>query len=77
MGFRAADAASEHAYPVRDNTKKTSHIVSGTLFTSYYGIPTEVAKRWPAQFADEILRIDLKQPGTKIIPRRDSMPTSN
>lgn len=62
IGFKAADPAAEHAYPVRANTKGTSHLVSGTLFTRHYGIPTEVARRWLGREGDDrLLTIDLKE----------------
>lgn len=61
VGFRASEPSEEHAYGVRSNTKGTSHLVSGTLFTKHYGIPTDVARRWLAQMnRDGVLTIDLK-----------------
>lgn len=63
VGFRAADPAQEHAYGVRSNTKGTSHLASGTLFTRHYAIPTEVARRWLGRINDEgVLTIDLNEP---------------
>jgi hypothetical protein len=62
-GFRSIELGAEHAYPVRVNGKKTSHMVSGILFTRHYGIPTEVARRWPAYLDGAVLCIDLSQPG--------------
>jgi hypothetical protein len=62
VGFRAADPGEEHAYGVRPNTKRTSHLVSGTLFTRYYGIPTDVARRWLGRVnEDRVLTIDLNE----------------
>ena len=62
VGFKAADPSAEHAYPVRANTKGTSHLVSGTLFTRHYGIPTDVARRWLGRAGDDgLLTIDLKE----------------
>ena len=62
VGFRAAALTNEHAYAVRTNTKGTSYLISGTLFTNYYGIPTEMARRWEARLVEgDILTIDLKE----------------
>jgi hypothetical protein len=62
VGFRSADPAAEHAYAVRPNTKGTSHLVSGTLFTTYYGIPTDRARRWRARLIEDgVLTFDLNE----------------
>jgi hypothetical protein len=62
VGFRAADPDDEHAYAVRPNTKRTSHLVSGTLFTRHYGISTNIARRWLGRMGEqEVLTIDLKE----------------
>jgi hypothetical protein len=66
VGFRSVKPQAEHAYPVRVNGKKTSHMVSGTLFTRHYGIPTDVARRWPAYMEAGLLCIDLSQPGQEV-----------
>ncbi|MBJ7604587.1 MAG: hypothetical protein JF888_15635 [Candidatus Dormibacteraeota bacterium] len=82
-GFRAADPNDEHAYGVRANTKGTSHLVSGILFTKHYGIPTETARRWlGALNKDGILTIDLRTApqaisGAKSHEDRLSKPTSD
>ena len=62
VGFQAADPEEEHAYGVRANTKGTSHLVSGTLFTRHYGIRTDVARRWLGRLDDKgVLTIDLNE----------------
>jgi hypothetical protein len=62
VGFRAADPGQEHAYRVRANTKGSTHLVSGTLFTKLYRIPTDVARRWLGRITlDGVLTIDLKE----------------
>jgi hypothetical protein len=62
VGFRAAERGEEHAYGVRANAKGTTHMVSGTLFTKHYEIPTEVARRWLGRINDDgLLTIDLKE----------------
>jgi hypothetical protein len=60
VGFRAADASNEHAYAVRPNSKGTTHLITGALFTSHYGISTDTARRWKAEVTEnDILTIDL------------------
>jgi hypothetical protein len=39
---------------------------SGKAFLSYYGIRRDVARRWTAKMQDDILVIDLKQPGFEV-----------
>ena len=71
VGLRNVDGTVEHAYAVRPNgTKASSFLVGGTAFTQYYGIDTKTARRWPAEVVDDMLVIDLKQPGTEIISNR-------
>jgi hypothetical protein len=48
----------------------SSYLVSGIAFTSYYGIPTDVARRWTAHVQDEMLVIDLKEPGVEVASNR-------
>jgi len=62
VGFRAADLGAEHAYGVRANSRQTSHLASGTLFTRHYGIPTQVAHRYLGRVSDDgLLTIDLNE----------------
>jgi hypothetical protein len=69
VGFRPADPKSEHAYLVRVNTRGTSHLVTGTLFTNHYGISTETARRWQARMIeDDIMAIDLTETPQEAIP---------
>jgi hypothetical protein len=69
VGFRPADPKSEHAYDVRPNTRGTSHLVTGTLFTSHYDIPTETARRWQARMIEDgIMAIDLTETPQEAIP---------
>jgi hypothetical protein len=63
VGFRPAHPSNEHAYAVRPNSKGTTHLITGALFTTHYGIPTETARRWPARLIeDNVLAIDLNYP---------------
>jgi hypothetical protein len=38
--------------------------VSGSAFTKYFDIETDIARRYPAEVVDGVLVVDLKQPGT-------------
>jgi hypothetical protein len=68
VGLRPADPKNEHAYDVRPNTRGTSHLVTGTLFTTHYGIATETARRWRARMIEDgILAIDLTEPPLEAI----------
>ena len=40
--------------------------MSGKAFLSYYGIPRDEARRWSAAMRDDMLVVDLKQPGTDV-----------
>jgi len=33
---------------------------------NYYGIDTEVARRWTGRLEDDLLVLDLKEPGTEV-----------
>jgi hypothetical protein len=71
MGLRKVDSTVPHAYQVRPLGKSgTTHLVSGTAFMAWYGIETETARRWMAQMADDVLVIDLKEPGIEVIGNR-------
>jgi hypothetical protein len=71
VGLRAVDAMAEHAYPVRGAGKSaTSFLIAGTAFTKYYGITTDVSRRWPAEIDGGILVIDLRADGTEVTSNR-------
>jgi hypothetical protein len=61
MGFRAAEATLSHTYPVRRQKSSSSLLVSGRAFTQYYGIATDVARRYPATKIGDVLAVDLKE----------------
>jgi hypothetical protein len=67
MGMRKVNATTPHAYVVRGvGNNQATHVVSGKAFLSYYGIPRDVARRWTAQVEEDVLVIDLKQPGFEV-----------
>lgn len=73
MGLRKVDPSADHAYKIRPLGKgNTTWLLSGTAFTAYYGIPTDVARRWTGEVnEDGVLVLDLKQPGTEVAANRN------
>ena len=75
IGFRKAASTAPHSYPVRAIGKNgASHVISGKGFLKYYDIKRDVARRWPAEKRDDMLVVDLKQPGTELAPRSGQSP---
>jgi hypothetical protein len=69
MGLRAVSKDAPHAYIVLHNSRGTTHMVAGLLFTKHCGIPTDVARRWPASMDGDVLCIDFKEPGWDVANR--------
>lgn len=59
VGVRRIDPMKDHAYPVRRNSRGTSHLVTGTLFAKHYGIASDEARRWPARMEEDTLCISV------------------
>lgn len=70
IGFRKVDESIRHAYIVRPLGRGTTHMVSGTAFLAYYGIDFDTARRWVARQEDDLLVVDLKQPGIEVTGNR-------
>jgi hypothetical protein len=74
---KAADAAARSAYvlrPLKQRGRKappSSYLASGKAFAVFYGIPTDVAKRWTAQVEDDMLVVDLNEPGLEVTSNRN------
>jgi hypothetical protein len=67
IGIKGSDEDTPHAYMVRGTGKnEATRVVSGKAFLTYYDIPRDVARRWIAEERDDMLVIDLKQPGTEV-----------
>jgi hypothetical protein len=67
MGLRGVDPSADSAYVVRPLGRGNSTwLVSGKAFMNYYGIDTEVARRWTGRLEDDLLVLDLKEPGTEV-----------
>lgn len=73
MGLRAVETTVEHAYPLRSQGGKDigPYLVAGMAFTKYYGIDTTTARRYSAEMEDDVLCIDLSQPGTVVTSNRN------
>jgi hypothetical protein len=73
MGIRPVDPTVDHAYPMRAQANKDEgpYIVSGAAFTKYYGIKTEVARRFNAEMEDGVLIIDLRSEGQVVTSNRN------
>lgn len=74
IGVRGVNPSVEHAYPIRATGGKVdtgTWMVSGRAFTQFYGIDTEVARRYPAVMDGEVLCIDLKSEGTVVTSNRN------
>jgi hypothetical protein len=63
MGLRKVEPSVRHAYAVRPQRNASSFLVSGRSFAQYYGIETEVARRYPATMLGDVLAVDLKAEG--------------
>jgi hypothetical protein len=73
IGFRAVAETVEHAYPLRPQGGKDAgpYIVAGMAFTKYYGIDTTLARRFPAEMDDDVLCVNISQPGTVVTSNRN------
>src|SRR6266508_5021599 len=62
IGLRPVAKESEHAYPLRAQAGKAvgPYLVSGTAFTKYYKIDTQVSRRWVGHVDNGVLCVDLK-----------------
>lgn len=78
IGLRKVDPSTEHAYVVRPLGKGGNNwLISGRAFTGYYDIPVGVARRWPARMDDDVLVVDLKEPGTEVTGTRGRQPAES
>jgi hypothetical protein len=61
IGLRAVGTDVSHAYPVRQQKSSSSLLVSGRAFTRFYGVSTDVARRYSAKMIGNVLAIDLNE----------------
>lgn len=76
IGIRKVTPDTPHSYTVRPLNRGSTYLFSGTAFTNWYGIPTPVSKRWPGALQEDMLVVDLKQPGIASTSNR-SKPQQN
>lgn len=79
IGVRAVHPGVEHAYPIRatggGKADSGTWMVSGRAFAQYYGIDTEVSRRYAAVMDNGVLCIDLKDEGTVVTSNRNGRRT--
>jgi hypothetical protein len=61
IGLRPVDRSEPNAYPVQRQPSGKGAVVTAKAFTQFYGISTEQARRYMAQFYGDVLGADLKQ----------------
>lgn len=63
-----------NGYPARRQSSTKGHgpvLVAGSMFCKFIGLDTTHAKRWTPRKQDELLIIDLKEPGALVISNRE------
>jgi hypothetical protein len=73
IGIRAVDPDSPNAYRTQSTNQARSFVVSGRAFMRYYEITLDAAvsaMRWPAAMVEEVLCVDLSQPGIQVTKGR-------
>lgn len=73
VGVRSVSPAEDHAYLVKSPAEKRDKgfILSGRAFTAFYDIRTDEARRRRAYMVDDILCVDLKEPGVVVTSNRN------
>lgn len=69
IGFRTADPGEPNTYAVRVTEPAGPYAISGISFVKHYEIPVDVARRWPATFADGVLFFALDDPAVELVGR--------
>jgi hypothetical protein len=70
IALKGVDPNVEHAYPIRGTKTDGPWIVSGTAFTRYFKIATDVSRRYTPYVDGDLLCIDLKMGGTEVTSNR-------
>lgn len=76
IGLRGVTLDAPNAYPARRQATSAGKsgrgpvLVAGTLFTKFIGLDTSVAKRWVPKLEEDVLIIDLNEPGQTVIANR-------
>jgi hypothetical protein len=78
IGLRKTEPDAPYAYAVRPGSSKqtSAYELSGAAFTKYYGIDTEVTRRYICRLDGDILVADLKEPGLVLVGNRTRSQTS-
>ncbi len=71
VGMRPVAPDAAHAYPIRAVGAGATFIVSGRAFFAYYGIPTDKPVRRDVKITNDVLIIDLKDPGRDATSNRN------
>jgi hypothetical protein len=74
MALRGIEASAESAYPLRPMGTGSTWLASGKAFMNYYGIDVGTAQRYNGRMEDDLLIVDLKEPGTDVSIDRDRKP---
>jgi hypothetical protein len=75
IGIRPVDPAEPHAYIPRTAAKNKGrgpYIISGAAFFSHFGINISQTTRYMVTVGDDMLLIDLKEPGTPVATSQNS-----
>lgn len=73
IGLRKIDPDVQHAYAVRSLGGRggdSTFLISGTAFANYYGIDTSITTRRVPRLQDDVLIVDLNDPGTRVTSNR-------
>lgn len=72
IGLRKVDPSVDHAYMLRSVGRgATTWLLSGTAFTKFYGIETEVSRRRLGRLDEDVLVVDLNDEGQEVRSNRN------
>lgn len=61
IGIRPCSPDNQRAYPLRLQGSGSTSLIAGQAFTKFFGIDTEVARRYKATTVVDMLIVDLNQ----------------
>ncbi|MGC1209583.1 MAG: hypothetical protein WA880_16680 [Ornithinimicrobium sp.] len=83
MGMVKCDIEDPNGYPVRSTgpaaangapkraSKGKAVLVAGSMFTRFAGIDTSEARRWVPKLVGDMLTVDLKEGGQRVVSNRN------
>ncbi|MGB7449085.1 MAG: hypothetical protein WA892_08165 [Ornithinimicrobium sp.] len=87
IGLKPCDTSDPNGYPARPTggstvstdsngaqkraSKGRSVLVAGTMFTQYIGLDTSAAHRWTPKLEGDVLVVDLKEEGQRVVSNRN------